>query len=560
MARQKDWEKRADISKADYIFLEAMRQNSLDRKDSYFELLERAYQLNPADNYIGSECGINIIRLSQGDSVEIDRGYRLMQAYADENPGDFYKSLLFATVAQSLGRNTEALETWQKLHILFPERDEVTLKYADALTSSRDDANISRALALFDTIEISQGRSIQLSSQKIQLHYLQRDTTALLGEVRSLLASSPDNVEYNVFAGDIYSQFETGDSALMFYNKAVEIDPTSGLAYYSRANYYRAQGDSVAYDREVFQALRQEDLDVVPKLEILKEYISALYTDSLQQPRINDLFKSLIDMHPHEVDIHNLYCDYLIAVKNYPAAAEQASYALDIEPADEQRWLALSSLYLQTRDFEKATQAARRGLKYFPENPSLYLIGASGYTQIDKYDEALDMLDEGLEVTDTNDVATRSELYSAIGDAYYAAGETDSAFVYYGIAIELDPGNLTALNNYAYYLACEDLDLDRAEDLIKQVVAERPEEATSLDTYAWVLFKKKDYPAAKEAIDEAMEYSTDLSAEILEHAGDIYFMNREPDAALEFWQEALKLEPDNDLLMRKVKHKTYFFK
>lgn len=36
-------------------------------------------------------------------------------------------------------------------------------------------------------------------------------------------------------------------------------------------------------------------------------------------------------------------------------------------------------------------------------------------------------------------------------------------------------------------------------------------------------------------------------------------MNAEPAAALDFWQKALELEPDNELLQRKVKHKTYFY-
>ncbi|MDE5954551.1 MAG: tetratricopeptide repeat protein [Duncaniella sp.] len=47
---------------------------------------------------------------------------------------------------------------------------------------------------------------------------------------------------------------------------------------------------------------------------------------------------------------------------------------------------------------------------------------------------------------------------------------------------------------------------------------------------------------------------------MLAHAGDIHFMDGDPDGALEFWKEALKLAPDNELLERKVKHKTYFFK
>ena len=37
-------------------------------------------------------------------------------------------------------------------------------------------------------------------------------------------------------------------------------------------------------------------------------------------------------------------------------------------------------------------------------------------------------------------------------------------------------------------------------------------------------------------------------------------MNGEPDEALEFWKQALEENPDNELLRRKVKNKTFFFK
>lgn len=37
-------------------------------------------------------------------------------------------------------------------------------------------------------------------------------------------------------------------------------------------------------------------------------------------------------------------------------------------------------------------------------------------------------------------------------------------------------------------------------------------------------------------------------------------MDGEPDEAVELWKEALELAPDNKLLEKKVKHKTYFFK
>ena len=175
------------------------------------------------------------------------------------------------------------------------------------------------------------------------------------------------------------------------------------------------------------------------------------------------------------------------------------------------------------------------------------------------YDRALATLDRALELTDSTDMEELSSVYSTIGDVNYAKGDTDAAFEYYNKAIEANPANMLALNNCAYYLAVEGKDLDRAERMSAMTLKDQPDNSTSLDTYAWIMFKKKDYAQAMAYIDKALENSDEPSAELFQHAGDIYFMNAEPAAALDFWQKALELEPDNELLQRKVKHKTYFY-
>jgi tetratricopeptide (TPR) repeat protein len=190
----------------------------------------------------------------------------------------------------------------------------------------------------------------------------------------------------------------------------------------------------------------------------------------------------------------------------------------------------------------------------------LHLLIGSDYALEHQYDKAHVYLQRALELSDSLKDNTRSQILCAIGDTYYQEAKTDSAFTYYEQSIDADPGNLLALNNCAYYLACEGQDLDRAERMAAMVVKERTDDATSLDTYAWVFFKKSNYTLAKRYIDEAIENLEEPSAEVYHHAGDIYFMGGDPDKALEYWKQALELESDNELLQRKVRNKAYYYK
>lgn len=549
-----------DIRKADYLYLEALRVKSQGNGDAAFDLLLRARELNPADEEIGEELAGYVLSISEGDSVVVAQGVEMMREYYDKNPADYYPSVKYALLNEQLPNRDEALRVWKDLHIRYPEREEVTFRYAQMLQHGGDENDRNHAVAIYDSLEMLTGKSITLSTKKIQLYYSSNDTAKILEEVDALRNSTPNSVEYLVFSGDVYSMFERNDEAKGFYDQACAVDPSSGLAYYSRAQFYKSLGDSAAFDSEVFQALKQDNLDVDTKLMILRSYIQEMYNDSIQQPRIKQLFDVLIDQHPHEHDLHDMYARYLIVAKDYAGAATQEELTLDLDPADEEGWEMLTSLYLQVEDLEKAEKAVERSLRYYPDNAKQYLVLGSIYSQQGKRAEAEKQYEKGLELADSTDVALLSSIYGSIGDNFYADEQADSAFVYYKKALLYNPDNYLALNNCAYYLACEGKELDEALKMIEKVMAVETDNPTSMDTYAWVLFKRKDYAKAREVIDKTLELSEEESADLLEHAGDIYFMDGEPEQAVEYWKLALKLDPDNELLGRKVKHKTYFFK
>jgi predicted negative regulator of RcsB-dependent stress response len=44
---------------------------------------------------------------------------------------------------------------------------------------------------------------------------------------------------------------------------------------------------------------------------------------------------------------------------------------------------------------------------------------------------------------------------------------------------------------------------------------------------------------------------------VTEHAGDIHMMAGDAEGALNLWQEALEQDPNNKVLIRKIKRKKY---
>ena len=554
----------ADKRKADYIFMEALRYKDHDNA-AYYELVSRAHQLNPSDPYLAREQGMKELLEGGGtDSASIERAFGLMTDYVRQNPEDTYTTLMYADVAMRADHPAEALEALRNTYNANPSRPEVGMAFARFLIANGPE-HYDEALSVYDSIMTRDGISPEYVMAKIGVYAQRADTARVLDEALNLLSVNPRSPDYNAIVAGVYMQSGKPDSALYYYNKAVEYNPDSGVAYYNRAKYFSTIGDSVAYDREVMQAIGQPDLDLMSKLGILNDYVAKLYSDSTQVRNITRLCDKLIEEYPHEPEPRLLYSQYLFATRDFAKGAEQLHYALDSDPSDYDSWNRLASAYLMDKNYSKADGAIKNAIHYFPDSIPLYMLGSYAMMEQDRLKDALSYVDEAQShLTDSTDYKARANVLSSKADVLYKMGQVDSSFALSEEALRLDPENALLLNNTAYYLACQDRDLDKAEEYIVKSLEINPESVNSLDTYAWVLFKKNNYEKAKEVIDGALtdaaaEEDPEISAELLEHAGDIYFMNRLPDRALEFWEKALELDPDNELLKRKVTNKTFFY-
>lgn len=548
-----------DGRKADAIFMEAQKQSTLDNMDAYFELLQAAYELDTTETYTGQTLGFYLMNLARTDSLMARRGYDLIARRFNQHPDDYYGAILYGMVNSQLGNVDESIRVWTIVDSLNPTKPDVAMKLVEALGQKGDTAALLRSLDVLRRVEKAQGKSIGLSSNIMHAQMELGDTAGTLSELRSLLASSPGNSNYSVYAGDIFLALSRPDSAIVYYNIACAEDSANGLAYYKRAQYYLSQGDSASYDREVAQALRQESLDYAPKMEMLRDFVRRNLNDSLRGPQIRSLFDDLLEMYPHESDIRDLYGTYLVLRNDFRGALEQQEYAVDADLHNAKRWQQIVALYGQLDDYDGAIAAGKRALEFVDDAPVLYLQLGAAYHQKKQFDEALRSYRKAASLVPETEPDMQSQVQCSIGDLFYSDNQPDSAFVYYEKAIAIDPENLLALNNFAYYLAENDRDLDRAERYSAICVRANPSNDTAIDTYAWIFYKKKDYEKAKEWIDRALDIEGDSAqADLLDHAGDIYFMNREVNEAVEFWKKALKANPDSKTLPKKIRQRTPF--
>ena len=542
-----------DQRKAEYIFVQAQSEKLKGNYDSFYELLSHAHAIDSTNTAISFYLGMSKLRMNNATKESCEQGLALMKKHFDAQPEDLYETTFYSDANMQLGHPEEALRAIKVLNEYNPNRLELQVRLAEAYSQSGDYAQSN---ATYDSIAALFGNAIQITSSKIENYMAMNDSAGALREMRGLLATAPRNDSYNIAMSSLFQHYGKSDSALYYLDRAQEYAPDNGYIYLARAEYYSQTGDSVGYEQQIYNALTAEQLDVDSKLGVLLGYIRQQLAREDTTQRINNLFTVLIQQHPHEAKIHQLYSEYLYARKDIKGAIEQLAYSLDVNPTDAESWRNMVILNMMDDNYADAIKASEKALEYNPDNVDLRRYVAGCYYQMEEYDKAIASYEETLSMVDSTELVLRAEIITGLGDIYSQIKDTVKAIECYERALELDPLNSGALNNYAYFLAQRGEDLDRAERMAALAVKDDPENANFIDTYAWVFFAKKDYEKALLYIKQAVELDEDNH--LLEHYGDILWFIGEKEQAVEQWTKALEEDTDNELLQRKVKDKTYY--
>ncbi len=544
-----------DQRKAEYIFLEAQSQKLKGNLDAFYDLTSYAHKLDPENTSISFYMGMCLLKMNNTNKQLCEKGLTLMKAHFEAQPADLYETTFYSDANMQLGHPEEALRAIKLLNEYNPNRLELQVRLAEAYSQSGDYAQSN---VTYDSITAIFGDNIRITSSKIDNYMAMNDSAGALKEMRGLLNKAPQNDTYNIAMSSLFQHYGMNDSALYYLDRAQEYAPDNGFIYLARAEYYNMAGDSAAYEQQIYNALTAEQLDVDTKLGVLLGYIREQLAKEDTTQRINNLFTALIQQHPHEAKIHQLYSEYFYTKKDLKGAIEQLSYSLDVNPTDADGWRNMVILNMMDDNYAEAVKASEKALVYNPDNLDLLGYVAGCYHQMKEYDKAIETYERTIALTDSANVEKLSDLITGMGDTYSEMNDTAKTIECYERALQLNPINSGALNNYAYYLAQRAEDLDRAERMAALAIKDEPDNANFIDTYAWVFFAKKDYKMALLYIKSAIEKDDDNH--LLEHYGDILWFNDEKEAAVEQWSKALEQDPDNELLQRKVKDKTYYEK
>lgn len=576
---------------ARHYYLTAAQYSAIGKNAEAGELYKKAYQLD--STYVEAALQYGVRRWGMpadtlASPTERAVSKRIAKKFHEIYPGDFFPNIFLSNILERSNELEESRSLLEKINESDPGNPDV-LQHLAALYL--DTGDFEKALETINEFQRIEGDDIEVLIRKAGMLLAMGDTAGAIKETDRLIGKYPADTQYVIFKGQLYNYINRPDSALQTLKLAESMEKPGfgGPVKLQLADFYRERGDSVSYDEKIYEALLSEDLDFDAKNSVMGYYLQTLFRDNGDRGRGDRLFKVLRQQYPHEPELLSLSGRYNAAKQDFEAALEDVDYAIALDHNQPEYWEQAMLYAIMADDNKKADNLFERARAALARTPlHFYSIAGNNAVMLDDYDRALklyqDALDEyfpGQELAEPLDMLNISKYLTANnitdcisilqqgGDAYYKKGNREKAFLCYDNALELDPDNPLALNNYAYFLIEEsgqisDEDLEKADAMSAKAIVNAPDNPVYLDTRAWLKFRKGEYQEALELEEQALkilgeETEKDDMSEYYSHMGDILFMLNRPQEALEEWKKALESKPEDELLKKKVKYRTFFY-
>ena len=538
----------AEQRKFDYFYYEGLKLKNAEKFDSSFEMFKHCLEIDSTSSIALFELSSYYIQMNRQETAVS----MMKKAVAYSPRNQEYRSTL-ATLLFNLGMFGEAAEEYELLVEAYPERPEMNYYLAESYSRMGEKG---KAIDTYNALENVMGMNEAFSMQKFQLYMTLEQQDNAFDELKKLADKFPFEARYPIMIGDLYMQQNNNEQAFSFFNKAREIDPESPYYPVSMANYYEKTGQGDSAKILINTALTSEGLDVDTKLGILARYIMQLQRSKQDIDGANTLFLTLIEQHPDEFRLKLAYGDLLASQGKFDEARFQYSLVTEIEPEYITAWQQLLQLSLQSQDMDEVIRICKKCLEIFPDATEFHFYMGIAYYQKKEYRTAIDIYKAAISSIPKENTPLISDFYGQIGDTYFRMKDTDKAFEAYEEALKNNDKNIVVLNNYAYYLSLLKRDLPKAERMSALTIKMEPDNATYLDTYAWIFFIQKSYLLAKLYIEQAVSKDRTGSPELVDHYGDILYMTGDKEKALEQWKKAKEAGKVSTTLDRKIEENT----
>ena len=484
-----------DKKKNAIYFSNGLQSKYREDTDGAIRNFEQALRYMPNDD--GSMFELSEQYYNAG---RFEEAFDMIQQAAKLDPENKWYQMRLGLFYRNLDQYDDFISLYEGLTKEFPDDPEMLSELIDAYLVTE---KYSKAIEKMDLLEQIIGENEFITEQRLNIYKRQGNDKKLVSELEKLIEQDPKNTRYYSMLAQVYDENGKEKEALKIYEKIKELNPDNPYINISLLEFYEKNGDNDKAFNELLSAIRNKNLDITTKANTYDYWMNKHQGAANINEQARQCGEAFIETHPDIKLGYLILGSYYIVNENAVKSKELYQRALAIDSTDFYGWQNLIISESRLNENEAVRDHAVAALKYYPMQPVFYWYAGVANAVLDNNEDAITYLEKGRRYT--SEKLQMANFDAFLGDLYHQQGDEEKAFDAYERTLRNDPNNILVLNNYAYYLAVKNQDLDKAIEMSTKAIAAEPDNPTYLDTHAWVLYMKGDYKEAEKHMKKALK-------------------------------------------------------
>ncbi len=474
---------------------------------------------------------------------DFDTALNFSKSAVSLNSANNYYKILEADILFKMNKLDEAAKVFEELISKNPNE---RIYYKNLSEIRFQQKNYEEFIKIYETINSKFDYDENVIVSLVKLYSLYRSPDFRLNFINNLIKSDSNNYLFKLFLAEYYSDLKDFTKANEIYASLYETYKKDYKFLDSYLNFTVLAGKQSQFYTGLIDLLSVSEAPYLNKANRVINFIDS--QTSKEQNFI--ILKTFFENFPDSVLPNALFSEYYINSSEFIKAEVYLRKAAKISGNDFSLVLSLFELEMKNQNYDSLYSDSEFFTDYFPLIPDIYQYKGFALFRLKQYEKAIEILQYGNElIIDNNNQKAVFHYY--IAEVYRSLNDNALSDFNFEQMILLNTNFFVGINNYAFYLAKRNENLEYAKSLAQKCLKSNQIIPSFFDTNAWIFFKLKDYKSAQYYSETALK--SDLGNPVFnEHLGDIFFMIDDDENALKYWNISLELFSENDILIKQI--------
>lgn len=533
------------------VFIEAQREKFLENYENAAFLYKEVLKRDKENDAAAYELARVYDTLNNDDKAIKS----IKMAISLDNKNIWYQQLL-ADLYKKTNRNGEAATIFENLVKENPNNASYYFKWAYFLIN---DNQIQKAIKVYDALEKQMGITEEVVRRKHTLYIGLGNNKKAAREYQNLIEAFPDEIEYRHLLAEFYEMVGERKTAYGVYEQILALDPSDPKANMAIAETIKKSQSDLAFLLSLKPVFEKSDVNIDIKIKELFPYVTKVVNsgDKNLAAAALELSEILEMTHPNEAKAFSVSGDLLYYSGQREEALKKYQQTLELNETVFAVWEQVMHIHKENSNYDDLLNVSSDVLDIFPNQAKGYYFHALAHTNQQNYKEAIGNLEQALMMVGRN-MHLKFDIQSLLGKNYFFTKEYDKSNAAFEEALKLNPKSAEVLNEYSYCLSVQGKQLEKAKEMASYANQLKPTSGEFQDTYGWILYKLKEYEAAKDWLNKAVSNGQAKNPATLERLGDALFQTNDVEGAMSQWRKALEKGSQSDLLEKKIADKQLY--